>query len=145
MAKTNFTKVEKDLDKGLEKMKVSNLHDLADIAAGIGESSAKKSKITETQHLLVQHLKIDLKRLRKKEKKLYSKLQIKKEVIDKQLSAPESLSEEEWKDLASLRKKTSELIAEYFPDESNEELIEQEKIKHRNKRFNVKDNWLPLQ
>jgi len=146
MAKTNFTKVEDNLDKGLRKMKVSDLCQLADIAAGIGEApSTSKGKLTKTQRLLIQHLKIDLMRLKKKEKKIYAKLQFKKEVLNKQLSEPDSLTKEEWKALHTLRKKTTELITEYYPNESNEELIEQEKTKHHNKRFNVKDTWLPLQ
>lgn len=145
MAKTNFSKVEKDLDKGLRKMKVTDLCHLADVAAGIGEPSDSKGKLTEAQRLLIQHLKIDLMRLKKKEKKIYSKLHVKKEILEKELAQPESLTVEQWQALADLRKRTADLITEYYPTESNEELIEQEKQKHRNKRINVKDTWLPLQ
>ena len=144
MAKTNFTKAESALDEGLRKMSVSNLCRLADIAANIGSPSSRSSP-TETQRLLIQHLKIDLLRLKKKDNKIYSKLHIKKEALNTQFAHPESLTPEDWNALEVLRTKTRELIAEYYPNESNEDLIEQEKSKHRNKRFNVKDTWLPLQ
>lgn len=145
MAKTNFSKVETNLDKGLRKMKVSDLCRLADIAAGIGEAPQVKEKLSKSQKLLLQHLKIDLMRLKKKEKRIYSKLGIKKEALERQLNDPTSLTKEEWKALEELRDRTKSYIAEFYPDESNEELIEQEKIKHRNKRINVKETWLPLQ
>lgn len=143
MAKTNFTKAENALDEGLRKISVSNLCRLADIAAQIGPPS--ESSPTKTQRLLIQHLKIDLLRLKKKDNKIYSKLHIKKETLNQQFAHPESLSPEEWQALEALRTQTKALIAEYYPNESNDELIAQEKNKHRNKRFNVKDTWLPLQ
>lgn len=144
MAKTNFSKVELALEEGLRKITVSKLCALADVAAGIGKSVTPQDEITKSQKTLIKRLDLDLMRLQKKEKKLYTKLKIKKSILKEKLSHPEKLTENDWKKLKSLHKKTQALIVEYYPELSDEEMIDKEQERHLTKRFNVNEKWLPL-
>lgn len=144
MAKTNFTKVELALEEGLRKMTVSRLCELADIAAGIGQSEQSEETLTKAQRLLIRRIQLDLMRLRKKDSKIYAKLKIKKSELTKKLEDPESLTKDDWKELKALRKKTKTMIETYYPKSSNEKLIEHEQERHVTKRFNVNEKWLPL-
>lgn len=144
MAKTNFSKVELALEEGLRKMTVSRLCELADIAAGIGQSEEQEDTLTKAQRLLIRRIQLDLMRLRKKDSKIYAKLKIKKSELTKKLDNPEGLSKDDWKMLRGLRKKTKEMIQTLYPKSTDEELIEQQQEKHITKRFNVNEKWLPL-
>ncbi len=145
MAKTNFSKVEQALEEGLRRMSISKLCDLADIAAGIGFSKTNTKDLSNSQIKLVRQVQRDLDRLVKKDKKLYVKLKLNSQELEHKLSNPDKLTENEWKGLEVLRKQTKKMIEELFPDTSDEEIIEQQKVSHVTRRFNVNNKWLPLQ
>ncbi|MEM1282645.1 MAG: hypothetical protein AAGG81_03745 [Chlamydiota bacterium] len=125
-------------------MTVSRLCELADIAAGIGQSQEPEDSITKSQRLLIRRIKLDLMRLRKKDSKIYAKLKIKKSELKNQLDNAENLSKDDWKMLRALRKKTKAMIETLYPTSSDEELIEEQQERHITKRFNVNEKWLPL-
>lgn len=142
MAKTNFSKVEIALEEGIRKMTVSKLNELADIATGA--DLPKTLQLEKVKKDLVRQVLLDLKRLEKKDKKIYVKLQFKKEYLLDKLSHPEVLTEAEWKGLVKLREMTKKFIEETFPQASDEKIIEEQKESHLTRRFNVNDNWLSL-
>ncbi|MCB1111456.1 MAG: hypothetical protein H7A37_02830 [Chlamydiales bacterium] len=143
MAKTNFTKVEEILAAGLQKMKVERLCELADIAAGIGQKGSAP-KLSHDQKKLILSLKTDFLRLRKKDSKIFSKLNLKQEQILNQLEHPESLDQESWQQLEKIKGRTGKLVKELYPNLEDDKLIEEERDRHINKRFNINEKWLPL-
>ena len=143
MGKTNFTKVEASLEEGLRKIEVEKLLTEADKASGI-KAPLKEEILTKTQKQLIKDLELNLSRLREKDSKIYTKLKVKRSTIHKMITQAASLKEDDWKHLASLFKKTEMLIKEHFPNKDDDKLVESEKVRHVNKRFNVNEKWLPL-
>jgi len=143
MTKYNFSKIEKAIEEGIRKIWVRSLLDLADIAAGIG-TPKKKKQLTEEQRLLIQSLKINMLRLRQKDRHIYAKIKIKKETLQILFERPHTILEKEWKKVKKLHQVTEDLIKEYYPEMNDEDLVAHEKKRHVNKRFNVDETWLPL-
>lgn len=144
MGKTNFTKVEASLDEGMRKMEVERLLVEADKASG-KKTSIPAEKLSKEHKKLIKDLQLNLLRLRAKDRRIFSKLKVKRSTVEKLLKEPSLLKEEDWKHLQLLFKKTEVFIKEMFPDAVDDKLIEGEKTKHINKRFNVSEKWLPLQ
>lgn len=141
MAKTNFTKVEDMLNQGLHKITVSHLLDEADAAKG----SAPKDNANRA---LISALQRDLKLLHKKDHETYTKLGIKKKFLKKIIETPESLTPEELETLKQIQGKIKvfkEELKNKVPPVNDESIVEAERTKHINKRYNVNDKWLPLQ
>ena len=146
MAKTNYTKVEEALAEGLRKMQINELCELADIASGNKNSSSDDlHQLSRRYLILLRRLKMNIERLHRSDKGIYKSLKVKKKSLERQFKSPEKLTKEEWIALVKLYKQTQVLISKHFPHASDIEIIEQEQKKHINKRFNVKDDWLPLQ
>lgn len=137
MGKTNFSKVEDFLDQGLHKITVKKLLKLADVAAGTGQQTPEKEK---ERRALISAIKRELKWFRKQKKNIYKRLKVSK----KELEAPEKLSDEELKEILSKIEKEKEVHYKKHPKSTDEDLVEAERLKHINKRFNVSDKWLPL-
>lgn len=151
MAKTNFTKVEEALAEGLRKITVTKLLEEADEASAGKEDSAvhaKEHQDREAAHALILTLQFDLKELSKKAKDVYTKLGIKKKELKKMIDDSESLTPQDWEKLKKLRSQIDDFkkdMTKNHPQSTDDTLIEQERYKHLNKRFNVKDKWIPLQ
>lgn len=140
MAKTNFTKVEGALEEGMRQMIVQHLHTLAD------SISNTKPKDETSQKKLMAALKFGLNRMEKQDAELYKKLGISKVELKKLIEKKEILSDEDFEKIKSIKAKVEALkkeLEEKSP-ESNDQLIEKERVKHINKRFNTNDKWLPL-
>ncbi len=140
MAKVQYTKVEDILIEGLRKFKTDNLLNLANIAAQIGPKKKDTKKILE-------QLKAELQFFKKKDPSLLKKLTDNPKEIKKILEDSTSLTEEELNLINSFIEKFTEYklsLKLAATEETNESIIEQERIKHINKRFNVRDKWLPL-
>lgn len=138
MAKTNYTKVEEALNEGMLKMTMQQLHSLVD---------GKTDEAKQDQGKLLALLKLDLRWIAKTDPSLFSKLDIKKEEIKNFFDNPTLITSEDWKNLIQLKTQIDQLKKELIasqPSESNEQLIEKERVKHVNKRFNTNDKWLPL-
>lgn len=143
MAKTNFSKVEAALDEGIRKMTVSKINELADIATGADYDNVRP-QLEKSKQSLVRQVILDLERLEKKDKKIYVKLQFKKEYLFEKLSRPEELTEAEWRGLVKLKEMTKKFIEETFPQASDEKIVEEQIESHLRRRINVNDNWISL-
>jgi hypothetical protein len=147
MAKTNYTKVEEAFDDGMQKMRVSQLQDLASLAAELGkfESSFEVNPFSKENRMLITLLKLDLKQLRNTE--IFKTLGINKKDLKEKLDHPEKLSFDDWDQLRtlkfSLQDYKEKLSKETAPD-ANEKQVEEQRKKHINKRFNTQEKWLPL-
>lgn len=138
MAKANYTKVEEALNEGMLKMTMQQLHALAD---------GKTDEARKNQGKLLAILKIDLRWIAKTDPSLFTKLAIKKDEIKKLFENPSSITPEDWKNLIELKERIDQCKKELFaskPGETNEQIIEKERVKHVNKRFNTNEKWLPL-
>lgn len=143
MAKTNFTKVEDALNEGLLKMNIAGLHEAATTASqkeptGSGDPAAQK-------RLLVAAIQFELKHC--KDDQLFAAGGFSRGELKKALQRVEDITPEKWKQLEDFRQKASDYKkskAEKQPEDANEKLIDQQKKKHVNKRYNTKDQWLPL-
>lgn len=140
MAKVQYTKVEDILKEGLRKLSADGLLALADVAAGIGPQKKNPQKI-------IEQLKAELNFFKIKDPDLIKKLSADPKLIQGILKKIDPITEEEWSQLNpfieqfNTYKKT---LKEAATDEKNESIIESERLKHINKRFNVRDKWLPL-
>ncbi|HRD55328.1 MAG TPA: hypothetical protein PLC42_02920 [Parachlamydiaceae bacterium] len=145
MAKTNFTKVEEALAEGMRKMTMEHVHALADSISEINAKGFEKTE-AETKNKLIAILKFELNWLGKQDPELHKKLGIKRSEIKKLIDKKEKLTAENFEKIKSIKEKLEQLkkeLNEKSP-QTNEELIEKERTKHINKRFNKNDNWLPL-
>lgn len=142
MAKTNFTKAEEALAGALEKIKVEELLIQADKAAG----KVPPSVAIARERLPILHaLQRDLKRVYKHDPDIYKKLKVKRKDLEKLLETATSLNQEEWKKLIEFKEKVDAYVIQIpAAKATNDQIVEQQRHKHINKRFNVSDKWLPL-
>lgn len=142
MSKTNFTKVEEALVRGLDKQTVEQL------LAQTGHEGAAKVVAPELR-LLFRHLQQDLKWLLKQDRDVANRIQTDKPTILRLVAAePETLNPEDWKLVHDLQTACTAVKADVeraLGVNTNDALIRKERRKHINKRFNVSDKWLPLQ
>ena len=146
MPKVNFTKVENAFDRALQKVFIDNLSELAAIANVIQDPQANVSSKT-IEDIIIRFHK-ELKKLKKQDPKLFHQLNLSpKEEERLALSSTEFL-QEDWLRLRALKLRIDELKKELYGEESlNAEFdsqVAKERRKHINKRFNIRDGWLPL-
>jgi len=148
MSKTNFTKVEEALAEGLLKISVEQFLTLADAASKNTVASPNLGTPAELQRRLIACLKIEISYLYKKDRALFDKLPFSPSAYKKFIEDPTKLTPEDWENVKQLKR----LVDEYkkneaakTPPATDEELVERERAKSVNKRFNVSDKWLPLQ
>lgn len=142
MAKTNFTKVEEMLTQGLQKIAAYHLLDEADAAASRVPDLNKTDK-----RQLVSSVQRDLRLLYKKDHETYTKLGITKGFVKKLNEQAANLTSEEFENLKQIQEKIKtfkEELKTKLPPISNETMIESERTKHINKRYNINEKWLPL-
>lgn len=133
MSKTNYSKVEKALEEGMLRMKTESLLEEAD---ALKNPSGKLSEEEEEHALLLSQLQEELKQLKKEDAKAYKKLAFHK--LD--------LKKLEWKEIQEVQHRLDQYKKE-LPAKmqvSDQSLIDAEREKHLNKRFNVNDKWIPL-
>lgn len=145
MSKTNFTKVEKAVDDGLQQIIVNHLLELAD------EANSNKNSTTPLSHdqrtALLQTLNRNLKQLNKSDPAAYKKLSPLKTELKRLLTISAEFTPEDWKKVKEIKDKIElyrKEMLKNLPHQSNDEIVEQERLKHINKRFNINDGWLPL-
>lgn len=140
MSKTNFTKVEEALDKGLEQRAADHL------LAKTGKTVLPQA--SEEQRLFLRRLQHELKWLLKRHDEFHKILGLSKEELSQLIHRkPEPFSDQEWAQLQELEKACEKARAEVEKGKtavSNEGIVQKERKRHLNKRFNVSDKWLPL-
>jgi hypothetical protein len=146
MAKVNFTKVEGAFDKALQKLFIDHLSELAAIANVIQDPQSNISSKT-IEDIIVRFQK-ELKKLKKQDPKLYARLNLSPEVEERFALPSKDYLQEDWMRLRALKLRIDELKHELYGQESidaeNEKIVSKERRRHINKRFNIRDGWLPL-
>jgi hypothetical protein len=142
MAKTNFSKAEESMGDALQKLTMQQLLELADIQAGTVEEISKRTKV---RLLLIKALRYELSRLYRHNPDIYKKLKIKKSTLEKWITDAKDLSDEDWKIVVLLKEQVeAELKQASATLPTDTQLVEKERKKHINKRYNVNEKWLPL-
>lgn len=145
MAKTNFTKVEEVLEEGLRLMTVQHLHALADSLSSIDSQKIDKSDVSSLKKLITI-LKFELNWMKKNNISLEKRIGIKKSDVKKLIEKAPPYSDEDLRQLKEIKEKIQNLKSDLEKQSpvTNDQLVEKERIKHINKRFNTNDKWLPL-
>lgn len=137
MAKTNYTKVDAVLTQSLKKMAVDQLF----------EPKKTATTLSKSQQQLLNSLKRDIKKFpTKTHPKLYEQLELKRLDLKKKIENT-SFTQEDWQFLETVAKKIESYKQELLkqkPAIEDSSLVEKERVKHVNKRFNVNEKWLPL-
>jgi hypothetical protein len=145
MAKTDYTKVEEALNEGLLRINISGLHDAAMAA------SDQNPLITDTdtnnidRKKLVAALKFEAQHC--KSEKLFITAGLSRNALKKLLNNIQDLTPEQWVQLATFHKNAEAFKKEKIaslPSDANDKLVEEQRKKHINKRYNTKERWLPL-
>ncbi|MBN9379022.1 MAG: hypothetical protein BGO14_02580 [Chlamydiales bacterium 38-26] len=144
MAKTNYTKVEDSLKKGIDRLAIKKIVDSTDSKKSEKE---KEEEFRLNRRKIAIYLISEIKRLHKGDERIYNKLGVNIANLKKLLEHPLKLSEEEWKSVLKLKDKIEaykKAYAKTIKEISNEELIQKEREKQPNKRFNIQERWLPI-
>lgn len=144
MGKTNFTKVEDSLRKGMENFAIKKIVDSTD-------SQLKEKKAAEEIRLSRKKIAIyligEIKRLKKGDDRLFSKLGLTLVSAKKMLEHPLKLTDDEWKSVLKLKDKVEaykKAYAKSLKTDTIEELVEKERDKQADRRFNIQKKWLPI-
>lgn len=144
MAKTNFTKVEDSLNKGMSKQAIKKIIDSTD--SQIIEKKAAEEKRLNRKRIAIG-LITELKRLHKLDERLYAKLGTNLTQAKKTLESPTKLTDEEWATVLKLKDKLEAYkiaFAQSVKQDNIEEAVEKEREKQVDVRFNVHKKWLPV-
>lgn len=142
MAKTNFSKAEEAMIDALQKMTKQQLLELTTSHSGNAEELLKRTKL---RSLFITTLKHEINRIYRINPEIYKKLNIKKDSLGNWLKDADKLTDNDWTNIVKLREQVEvELKQIATAEPSNDQLVEKERRKHINKRFNVNEKWLPL-
>lgn len=155
MAKTNFTKVEELLQDSIVKKQVQNWGKMADIAQKVERPEMRKlvekatfaaEKVETDRKALIHALTRAIKDF--KDPKFYEAIGIPADDLDVLLKKSKELKAEEWNRLQEIRGKVAAYkkneIEQHVDESGDDAIVNAERRKHINKRFNVRDKWLPL-
>jgi hypothetical protein len=148
MAKVSFLKVESILTDTLRKMMIERLNDLAAIVTLMQDEHTKIPEAIIEQ--ILKRFQNELNKIKKHDPKIFKCLELTEEEELKLLNSSNNLSSEDWDRLKTLKEKIEDLKKELHGleaplDEKVDEHIQKERVKHKNKRFNIREGWLPLQ
>lgn len=146
MAKINFSKAEKSFDKALQKLLIDNLSELATIANVIQDPQKEiSSKAIEE---IIKRFQKELKKIKKQNPPLFNKLNLSPQDEERFGNRASEYTQEDWMRLKELKVRLDELRHELYGQETldveYENQILKERRRHVNKRFNIRDGWLPL-
>lgn len=146
MSKTNFSKVEKSLEEGIIKIKSQNLLKEADEASGHFENESKMPQ-ADVCHAILNNLDRELKKLKKEDEESFKKLVLPKINLKKLITNPSALTPQDWNEVKNIRDRLNQYkkdLASRLPKVTDQDLVDQERTRHVNKRFNVSKKWIPL-
>lgn len=146
MPKVNFTKVETAFDRAKQKLFIDHLSELASIADMIQDPKANLTSQTIAD--IIGRFQKELKKLKKNDPKLYAKLNLSQEEEKRFFIPSDQFLQEDWVKLRSLKTGIDELKKELYGEQvlnaEYDSQVAKERRKHINKRFNIRDGWLPL-
>jgi hypothetical protein len=146
MVKINFEKMEQALTDLLVSITIKHIQELASLAASYGDTLDKVPSV-DARILVMTHLLKDLIHLCKHDTDTYVKLGLYKKEVKDLIKDPDQLTPEQWQKIKEIRDLVQESKVELMdkiPEPDNEELIEAERKKHINKRYNIRESWLPI-
>lgn len=145
--KVDFVKVETILSETLRKIFIERLSELAAIANVIQDphTATLTPKLIEE---IVSSFQRELNKLKKKDKKLYQKLDLSAEDEERFNIPIGQYTQSDWLRLRHLKEKIEELKRELqgqeLPNLEYEQQVAHERKRHVYKRFNIREGWLPL-
>lgn len=147
MAKVSFVKMENMLTETLRKMMIDRLSELAAIVT-LMQNAELKIQDTVIEQIL-KRFQTELEKIKKHDTFIYRSLEITDEDERKFSGSFKEFSLEDWKRLKILKEKIDELKKELHGLEpihnaTFDDQVETERLKHKNKRFNIREGWLPL-
>lgn len=146
MPKVNFSKVEKSFDRALQKLLIDNLSELAAIANLIQDPERHFS--SQKIEMLVSRFQKELSTIKKRDPILFGKLQLSLEEEERFARPAKEYQQEDWMCLRALKLRVEEIKRELYGQEiidaENDYQIAKERRRHINKRFNIREGWLPL-
>lgn len=129
-------------------MSVTELLTLADQAASFGDVTLETSiPSVQARTIILSMMESDLKTLSKVKEANISSLGITMKELKSTLDKVKDLKLEDWNKLKKIRERVQEYkkeLADKIPHLTDEQLVEIERQKHINKRYNTRDKWLPL-
>ncbi|MFI0435233.1 MAG: hypothetical protein ACH350_05835 [Parachlamydiaceae bacterium] len=146
MAKVNFSKVEESFEKALQRLSIENLSEFAAIANAIEDP--QKAMSSKTIDEIIIRFQKELEKIKREDPILFSKLNLSPENEERFSRTAADYTQEDWLRLKELKLQIDELKKELCGKEKIaiecDAHIEKERKRHINKRFNIRDNWLPL-
>jgi len=152
MAKIDFHKVERLFESGMSEMEIEQLLYLAELANAFGsteniEIGKTPEQIKQDRAMLVVNTKREIKFMASVRRDLIEKLGIDRATARKLFEDPSKVGDEEAKQIQEIRDKVRT-----FRDEIRQSLlsvdvdkeIDQNVKSAKYKRFNIRDEWLPL-
>jgi hypothetical protein len=153
--KNNFGKAEEALERQLKKMEIDALHRLADASQQVGQPELRNiieksvlaaSKIAAKRKALLHFVKTNSDRYGSKE--LYERAELPEQELKAfLLKSFQEILPEQWRQLERVKEELLQAKAAYeqlHPEKSDASIVDKERQKHINKRYNVNDKWLPL-
>lgn len=148
MVKTNFTKVESAVEAGMLQLQVKNWLELAILAEGKTEEEKKNPvRVYQARKAILNVLRHELNFLYKSDPKIYETLGIERPMLFALIDHPDKIEDADWEFVRTIKEKVDKLretLKAAATPEKNEKMVEEQRKKHINKRFNVNDKWLPL-
>ncbi len=146
MAKVNFSKVEKSFDRSLQKVWIDNLAELAAIVNVI-QDPAKKMTTKAIEDIIVRFQK-ELKKIKKQDPLLFKRLDLTPQEEERFNLPFQEYAHDDWLRLKALKLRLDEVRKELYGQETidaeNDARVTKERKRHINKRFNIREGWLPL-
>ena len=161
MAKINYSEVEKAFDDAFRRLYVENLTELASIANAIQEIRTGKSD--QDLEKLMAKFQQQLKKIKDGNAYLYSKLNLIEEDEKRLSKSYREFNHEDWQRIKELKLHIEDLNrelqgglskgdgdkgaaneGEIIVNPKDEKHVEKQRVKHINKRFNVREGWVPL-
>jgi hypothetical protein len=146
MAKIDYLKVELAFIKSLRNIFLENLKELAAIATQAKEGAAPLN--TEEVDLILKSFRVELKKLKTNNAELYQLLELNEEQEKRLLKPSKDFNRQDWLKIIELNDRLLAINAEKTKagsiTEEDINRVAQERVEHKNKRFNVKKGWLPL-
>lgn len=148
MGKTDYTKTENLLSEALLKMSVDELLHLADQASSFKHPQANSSVPSlQARTIILSFMEHDLELVSRVQGAHLQELGITPAELKAFLKGVKELTQQDWAKLKVIRERLLAYKKELWdkiPHLSDEDLVQRERKKHINKRFNTRDKWLPL-
>lgn len=148
MTKIDFEKVEKAFEKGVLKIFIDRLIELAELQLDEQDSEQAKKSLDELRTKVLEALERDLKRLSKHDAQALEKMGINTTDVKQYIKNPGALTAEDWQKIKSIKQHVDQYKQDMLAAaEKNmeDDIVQKERVRQKNKRFNVRDGWLPLQ